>query len=220
MATNADQAASPSGIALRENSRPRGSAVLDIWSDDVSERQPGTGAERSLMTRLVGVLGWKAGYQPRHRSPRWGYTENGWLTQQPLEDPLPGLDCEPAVPDLPGEETWADDDWTEPDFLDQLTSGQIRRMLENHAINDDQAGDVPDLIQMIAHSSHTSATLESAWDDFHDAVRDAHALHLSKRAWWEFFCRQDLGSCPQEQAVEIKLGDADDAWCLIMNGSS
>jgi hypothetical protein len=150
-----------------------------------------------------------------------------------MEDPPPDQDCWPNEPELwaddrsdddSAHDDWADDDSADDseqsDFLDQLTSGQIRRMLEGSAINGDLTEAVPDLVLMLAHSSHTSATLASAWDDFQEAVRDAYALHLSRRAWWEFFSRQDLGSCPQEQAVEIKLNDADDAWCLIVNGWS
>jgi len=167
---------------------------------------------------VAGVLGWKASYQPRHRSPRRDYSETGWLAQGELEDLPRYEECWPTAPDSSAEETWADDDLEESDFLDQLTSGQIRRMLEGSAINGDLSEAIPDLVQTIAHSSHTSTTLASAWSDFQEAVRDAHALHVSTRAWWEFFLRQDLGSCPQEQAVELKLSDADDAWCLIMNG--
>jgi hypothetical protein len=137
-----------------------------------------------------------------------------------LEDLPPEQDMELTGPDLPAEEAWADDDSEESDFLEQLTSGQVRRMLESSAINGDLTGPVPDLVHTIAHSSHTSATLASAWSDYQEAVRDAYALHLSKRAWWEFFCRQDLGSYPQEQAVEIMLSHADDAWYLIIGGSS
>lgn len=180
------------------------------------------------MSRLAGMVGWKVGYEPRHRSPRWDSPETSWLAPQAMEDPLLDQDWGPAEPDLPADDAWADDDseesaWAdddseESDFLDQLTSGQIRRMLESSAINGDLTEAVPDLVMILAHSSHTSATLASAWDEFQEAVRDAYALHLSRRAWWEFFCRQDLGSCPQEHAVEIKLNDADDAWCLIMNG--
>jgi hypothetical protein len=221
MASNANHTASGWRISLRHVSRPRWPAVVPSYSSpDESEMQPGTGAERTLMGQLACVLGWKAGYQPRHRSPRWGYTESAWLAQQELEDPLTEPNWSALGQDFSADEAWTDDDAADADFLDQLTSGQIRRMLENYAINDEQAGAVPDLVQTIAHSSHTDETLTSAWDEFHEAVRDAHALHLSKRAWWEFFCRQDLGSCPQEEAVEIKLNDADDAWCLIMNGSS
>jgi hypothetical protein len=219
MVSNANHAASPPRVSFRDISRPpRPAAVPPIWSQEVSDQRPGTGAERTRTSRLAGMFGWNASYQPRHRSPRRDYTETGWLTLQALEDPPPDQYCGPAWPDLSAEEPWANDDSEESDFLQQLTGGQVRRMLESSAINGDLTEAVPDLVQAVAHSSHTTATLSSAWRDFQVAVRDAYALHLSKRAWWEFFSRQDLGSCPQEMAVEIKLGDADDAWCLIVNG--
>jgi hypothetical protein len=179
------------------------------------------------MSRLAGIFRWNAGYQARHRSPRrdytetgWLGTETGWLAPQALEDLPPDQDSRQTGPGLSAEEAQADDALEESDFLRQLTSGQIRRMLESSAINGDLTGAVPDLVQSMAHSSHTNATLASAWRDFQEAVRDAYALHLSRRAWWEFFCGRDLGSCPQELAVEIKLGHADDAWCMLLNGCS
>ena len=104
----------------------------------------------------------------------------------------------------------------DPDFLDQLTRGQIRRILESSAIND-LTDTVPELVETIAHSSHTNATLASAWRDFQEATRAAHALHLVQRAWWELYCQQDLGACPEAAAAEIKQGQADDAWYLITN---
>jgi hypothetical protein len=93
----------------------------------------------------------------------------------------------------------------------------MRRMLEACAIND-LTETTPELVQLIADSSHTSATLMSAWTDFREAIRDAYALHHGTRAWWEFFSRQDLGSYPEIQAVEAKLSMADDAWWLITSG--
>jgi hypothetical protein len=110
------------------------------------------------------------------------------------------------------------DDSENPDSLNYFTRGQIRRILENSAINDHLTKTIPELARVIAHSSHTTATLARAWSEFQQATRDAYGLHLGQRAWWEFFSRQDLGSCPQENAVEIKLSRADDAWCLITNG--
>jgi len=102
--------------------------------------------------------------------------------------------------------------------MSQITSGEIRGILEGCAINDDLTNIVPELVRVIADSSHTNGTLTSAWNEFQEATRDAYALHLHKRAWWEFFGRQDLGSCPEEQAVEMKLSLADDAWGLIRHG--
>jgi hypothetical protein len=219
MVSDANPAASASRVSFRDNSRPhRPTAVPSIWSREASDKRPGTGAERRAKSRLAGIVKRNAGYQPRHRTPRRDYTETGWLALQALDDPPPDRYCEEIGPDLSAEEAWAEDDSEESDFLDQLTSGQIRRMLESSAINGDLTEAAPDLVQAIAHWSHTSTTLTSAWHDFQEAVRDAYELHLSKRGWWEFFGRQDLGSCPQELAVDIKLGNADDAWCLIING--
>jgi hypothetical protein len=90
-------------------------------------------------------------------------------------------------------------------------------MLECSAINDNLTK-TPELVALVAHSSHTSETLASAWTDFQQATRDAYALRVGRRVWWEFFRPQDLGSRPQVDAVEIKLSLADDAWCLITNG--
>jgi hypothetical protein len=218
--SNTNYAASAALPSFRDSGRPgRPAAVPSIWSQELSANRPGTGAERTTLSRLAGVLRWNAGYQPRHRSPRRDYSETDWLGLQ-ADDPPPDQYCEPTWPDLSAEEAGPDDDSEEPDFLGQPTSGQIRRMLERSAINGDLTEALPDLVQTIAHSSHTSATLASAWRDFQEAVRDAYALHLSRRAWWEFFWGRDLGSCPQELAVDIKLGHADDAWYMLMNGCS
>jgi hypothetical protein len=109
-------------------------------------------------------------------------------------------------------------DCEDADFVGELTRGQMRRILEGSAINDDLVTAVPELACFVAHSSHTSATLASAWADFQQATRDAYGLHIGRRAWWEFFRPQELGSRPQAQAIEVKLSLADDAWCLITNG--
>jgi hypothetical protein len=208
--------------SFRDSGRSRRpTAVPSIWSQEVSDKRSGTGAERTTRRRLAGIVRRNAGYQPRHRSPRRDYKETDWLGLQALDDPPPDQYFGPTWPDLSAKDAWADDDDSEePDFLRQSTSGRVRRMLERSAINGDLTEALPDLVQTIAHSSHTSATLASAWRDFQEAVRDAYALHLSRRAWWEFFSGRDLGSCPQELAVEIKLGHADDAWYMLMNGCS
>jgi len=91
-------------------------------------------------------------------------------------------------------------------------------MLERSAISDNLLESIPELAYLIAHSSHTNATLASAWIQFQEATQDAYALRLGQRAWWEFFRPHDLGSSPQAEAVEVKLSMADDAWCLITNG--
>jgi hypothetical protein len=94
-------------------------------------------------------------------------------------------------------------------------------MLECSAINDNLAKTVPELISRVAHPSHSNVTLAGAWTEFQQATRDAYALRVGRRAWWEFFHPQELGSPrPQVEAATIKLGVADDAWCLITSGES
>lgn len=165
------------------------------------------------MPRLAGRPLRAAGYQPRHRSPRWDKADQRILTDLPPVAGSPPADLEFSV-----DESWLSSDCEDSDFMGELTRGQIRRILEGSAINDDLTATIPELAYIVAHSSHTSATLASAWADFQQATRDAYALHIARRAWWEFFRPQDLGSCPQVEAVEIKLSLADDAWCLITNG--
>jgi hypothetical protein len=176
------------------------------------------------MAWLAGLPLRSAGYQPRHRSPRWDKADLRALPDlRPLEDLRPLTDLRPARVDHQADRAFSasvpgpSNDSGDPDFLDQLTRGQIRRILESSAIND-LTDTVPELVATIAHSSHTTATLASAWRDFQEATRAAHALHLAQRAWWEFYCQQDLGPCPQVAAAEIKQGQADDAWYLITNG--
>jgi hypothetical protein len=186
------------------------------------------------MTKLAGFSLRNIGYQPRHRSPRRDYAEAGWLSQLPAEDPSPEEYGDSSVRSQLGggfgdvadtsTETGTSADApeqasesAEPDVLDQLTSGQLRRILEGCAIND-VTKITPEIVTLIAHSSHSAATLAGAWRDFQQATRDSYELHLGRRAWWEFFDGQDLGPFPEIQAVEIKLREADDAWSLITNG--
>lgn len=154
-----------------------------------------------------------AGYQPRHRSPRWDKAD-----QRILTDPPPLMVSSPADLGFSADVSWLGDDCEDSDFVGELTRGQIRRILEGSAINDDLTKTIPELAYLVAHSSHTSATLASAWADFQQATREAYALRIGRRAWWEFFRPQDLGSSPQAEAVEMRLSLADDAWCLITNG--
>jgi hypothetical protein len=166
------------------------------------------------MTRLAGHPFRVFGYQPRHRSPRWDKADERILAGLP---PVRfGGSASIGPSDAP---SWLSDDCGDSDFLGELTSGQIRRMLEGSAINDKCTRSIPELVHRVAHSSHTSATLIGAWADFRNATRDAHALRLGRRAWWEFFRPHDLGSSPQAEAVQIKLSLADDAWWSITNGA-
>jgi len=158
------------------------------------------------------------GYQPRHRSPRWDQ-----LDEQILADLSPAADIPPAQPAQPESAAGLSrpsDNGEGSHFLDELTRGQVRRILECSAINDNLANAVPELIALVAHPSHTNATLTGAWTEFQQATRDAYALRVGRRAWREFF-PQELGSPrPQGEAVTIKLGVADGAWCLITSSRS
>ncbi len=77
---------------------------------------------------------------------------------------------------------------------------------------------VPELVQLIAHSSHTPATITRAWSEFEEATRDVYALHLRIRNWSALFSRDELGACPHEDAAESVLSYADYAWRLITRG--
>lgn len=165
------------------------------------------------MPWLAGLPLRGAGYQPRHRSPRWDKVD-----QPALADLSPVMVSTPIRMGFSADESWLGSDCADADFRDELTRGQIRRILDGSAINDNLPETIPELAYLVAHSSHTSETLASAWTDFQQATRDAYALRIGRRAWWEFFRPQDLGSSPQAEAVEIKLSLADDAWCLITNG--
>jgi hypothetical protein len=165
------------------------------------------------MPRVAGRPFRVAGYQPRHRSPRWDKADEQILAGLP-----PVRIGGSASIRCPDDASWLSDDCADSDFLGELTSGQIRRMLEGSAINDKLTRSIPELVYLVAHSSHTSASLARAWSAFRDATRDAHALRLGRRRWWEFFRPHDLGPSPQAEAVRIKLSLADDAWWSITNG--
>jgi hypothetical protein len=104
-----------------------------------------------------------------------------------------------------------------PDLHDHLTSDQLRHLLEGCAL-DDVARIVRPLVQVIAHSSHSAATLASTWGEFRKSTRDAYALHVGTCRWSDFFRREELGSYPAEDAVEMKLRQADHAWRLLTDG--
>jgi hypothetical protein len=151
-------------------------------------------------------------YQPRHRST--GRTENGfdepgsyWL------DHLSGPGSGSVTTGPSAERQEFDDDQPAQDFRDQMTFGEIRRILEGCAL-DDPTTVVPDLVQLIAHSSHTPATLASAWSQFEQASRDVYALHLRIRDWSALFRRDE-----PDEAVALMLSYADEAWRMITLGS-
>lgn len=190
---------------------------------------PGTGAERMGMTWLTGALPSEAGYyQPRHRSTRQGETQ---IDQHDpvLQDHLPEL---PGRPDLPGrpagpgpasrvsplsETSEATDDQTGECFLDQLTAGEVRRILEGCALHDLSRA-VPELVQHIAHSSHTPATISKAWSEFEEATRDLYALHLRGDDRSAVFRGTQQSLCPDQEMAAIVRDYADHAWQLITRG--
>ncbi len=94
-----------------------------------------------------------------------------------------------------------------------MTFSEIRRILEGCALADPTTV-VPDLVQLIAHSSHTPATLASAWSDFEEATRDVYALHLRIRDWSALFKRDE-----PDEAGALMLNYADEAWRMITLGS-
>jgi hypothetical protein len=99
----------------------------------------------------------------------------------------------------------------------RMTPDEIRHVLEGCAL-DDLSRVVPELVHLIAHSSHTAMTLTVAWTEFEEATRAAYALHLRMRQWSDFFRQDQLGANPGGDAVAIKLSRADEAWQLITRG--
>ncbi len=158
----------------------------------------------------LGLLG-EHRYQPRHRST--GRTGNGFDEPDPYwMANLSGPGSGRAAASSSAERLEFDDDHPAHDFLDQMTFGEIRRILEGCAL-DDPTTVVPDLVQLIAHSSHTPATLASAWSQFEEATRDVYALHLRIRDWSALFKSDE-----PDDAVALMRSYSDDAWRLITLG--
>jgi hypothetical protein len=174
------------------------------------------GAERMGMTWLAGVLPLETGYQPRHRSTRQGEPDIDQLGDSRLES-LPEPESNPAAARPSSKMVEVTEDSPAQCFLDQMTVGEIRRILEGCALHD-VTRVVPELVQLIAHSSHTPATITKAWSEFEEATRDVYALHLRIRKWSALFGRDELGACPDEDEEENVLSYADYAWRLITRG--
>lgn len=173
------------------------------------------GAERMMTGWLAGLLVWDIGYRPRHRSTRQALVGAGRLPPRRWDD-LAGA-AGTGGPDWSDEVTgasWLAGPAGQPDFLDQLTSDEIRRLAEGFALGY-TTRNVPELVQAIGHSSHTAATLTSAWREFRQSTRDVYALRLRTRDWPGFCWRMSPDSCPE---LELKTRQADDAWWLITNG--
>jgi len=174
------------------------------------------GAERMGMTWLPGALPPETGYQPRHRSTRRSELDidqpgDGW------HDPLPERGSGHAAAEPSSAMVEVTEESPAQCFLDQMTVGEIRRILEGCALHD-VTRVVPELVQLIAHSSHTPATITRAWSEFEEATRDVYALHLRFRNWSALVRRDELGACPHEAAAESVLSYADYAWRLITRG--
>jgi hypothetical protein len=110
----------------------------------------------------------------------------------------------------------ATDDQAGESFLDQLTAGEVRRILEGCALHDLSRA-VPELVQHIAHSSHTPATITKAWSEFEEATRDMYALHV--RGDPSALVRgteQNSGS--DQEMVAILRSYSDYAWQMITRG--
>jgi len=196
------------------------------------DAKPGMGAERMATT-------WMTRYQPRHRSTRRAAAEAEWFVPDPWDEPLPdeplfAWDYEPGDAGQWGDPERQADQLTlelqapeadesdpasegESDLHDHLSSDQLRHLLEGCAL-DDVARIVRPLVQIIAHRSHTATTLACAWGEFRKCTRDAYALHVGACRWSDFFRREELGFYPAEDAVELKLRQADHAWQLLITG--
>jgi hypothetical protein len=157
----------------------------------------------------------RGGYRPRHRSARQNADYDSGLTGWQGRPPHVHWDMAGRAP-AGGDGGFA---YQAPESasLDRLTVGELRRILEGCAL-DELSRVVPELIQLVAHSSHTRATLAEAWNEFEEATRDAYALQLHMRDWSEFFSHDELGAHPDDAAVAIKLTDADEAWRQIVCG--
>jgi hypothetical protein len=174
------------------------------------------GAERTMTGWLAGILIGDIGYQPRHRSTRRDLA-GADLPVSEWDDHSCGWDEWPDYRDAPTDPSWLVGPAGQPDILDQLTSDELRRLLEDCAL-DDVTKNIPDLVRAIGHSSHTTATLTSAWREFRQCTRDAYALRLRTRGGWAESFGDDQGHYPGADAVALKLRQADDAWWLITNG--
>lgn len=178
---------------------------------------------------LAGVLRRDNGYQPRHRSPRWEAADDdfahllpevsvGWFDDSPPRDSeQAGQQNAEVKPGLPTDAPASADDGQSADFLDQLTIGEIRRILEGCAVND-PAEVVPDLVGLIAHSSHTPDTLLQAWAEFEEATRDVFALQRRSRDWSAYFSHDPHDPGTDTDPLAVMRLQADEAWQHITRG--
>jgi hypothetical protein len=177
---------------------------------------PGMGAERMGMTWLADVLPPDTGYRPRHRSTRQGELDIDGL-EDSWHDHLPEPESSFADAGPSSDIAEVTEDRSAQCFLDQMTVGDVRRILEGCALQN-VTRVVPELVQLIAHSSHTPATITRAWSEFEEATRDVYASHLRYRSWSAVVRRAELGACPHDEAAESVVSYADYAWQLITQG--
>jgi len=155
-----------------------------------------------------------AGYQPRHRSKRRAGLGLGRLTQRTREDASGARVSRPARPREPQAASWLAGPPAQPALPYQLERGQLRRMLEGCAV-DDLTRIIPQIVQVVAHSS--AETMTTAWNDFREATKNAQPLGLDGHDC-PFLHPAKPGSYPEENAVVIKVGQANEVWWLITNG--
>jgi hypothetical protein len=168
-----------------------------------------------LMTWSAGFLLLSdTGYQPRHRSKRRAGLGLGRLTQRTREDASCARVSRPTGPREPVTTSWLASPPAQPAFPVQLERGQLRRMLEGCAV-DDLTRIIPQIVQVVAHSS--AKTMTTAWNDFREAPKNARPLGLEGHDC-PFLHPSNPGSYPEEDAVVIKIGQANDVWWLITNG--
>jgi hypothetical protein len=87
-------------------------------------------------------------------------------------------------------------------------------MLEACAV-DDLTRMIPHIVQVVAHSS--AQTMTTAWNDFREATKNDRLLGLEDHDC-PFLHPANPGTYPEEDAVVIKVGQANNVWWLITNG--
>ncbi len=175
------------------------------------------GAERMTTGWVGGLAAGDVGYQPRHRSTRQAVVGVGRQPWRTWRDLSRAARRRRARADSVTDASWLTGSARQPDFLDQLTSDEVHRLAEDWALAGGTTN-VPELVHDVAHSSHTAATLTSAWREFQQCTREARELRMRTRKWAECYGREYVGQCPDTGAAILKARQADTAWWLITNG--
>jgi len=168
-----------------------------------------------VMTLCAGFLLADTAYQPRHRSKRRNGLGLGGLPLRRREDLSGARIGRPPGPRLAMDDAWMPSPPEDSYIVDELAGGQLRRLLEGCAL-DELARIIPEIVQVIVHSSASTAT--TGWNQFQEATWNARALGLGSHRWLESYDRRNLGPYPDEHAVVIKLGRAHEALWVITNG--